>query len=376
MLKFHRLLLGPVLLVLIIGVSISVRAQGDDGLLVLDDPQTSYPLGLHIEYLEDPGGNLTFEDVIGPEFTSRFTPSQEETPNLGFDQSVAYWIRFHVRNETSQVSDWLLSFSDARVGLIDLYYQPHGQTDWVLSQAGRFRPATVREYAHPNFVFPLSILPSDEATVYLRLQGGSIRFSLSLWPAKLFEQQDDMFFLVLGLVYGIIGIMAVYNLTIFLFLRQTSYLYYVLFITANALNMACIDGTAYIYLFPNWGYNYIQGYTNVLATIFSVVFVREFLAVKQRLPWLDRALISLAALSGLLIPVMLFSVTGTGFLFGLIPIAVNVLTILGAFLTWRQGSRAAGFFLFAWGGVLLNIIFRQLSILDFIPSSPLALLPK
>ena len=138
MLKLRSLLLGLVLLVLMVGASIPAWAQGDNEPLILDDPQTSYPLGLHLEYLEDPGGNLTIEDVTGPEFTTRFTPSREETLDLGFTRSI-YWIRLDVQNETTNTSDWLLAFSNNRVGLVDLYASSPGTSGAGLWYAAPWR---------------------------------------------------------------------------------------------------------------------------------------------------------------------------------------------------------------------------------------------
>ena len=270
MLNRHRLLLGLVLLVLIGGINISARAQGDDGTLILDDPQTSYPVGLHSEFLEDPDGTLTIEDVTQPEFAARFTPNQEEIPNFGFTSS-AYWIRIHVRNETSQESDWRLAFSDARLGMIDFYYQQADETGWTHQQAGRWLPATTREYLHPHIIFPLVLSPSNEGTIYLRLQASlSIRFALTLWPAGVFEQANHAFLLLLGLFYGIMIIMAVYNFVIFLVLRKLSYLYYFLFISALIINLSAIDGVFYAYLFPNG----TQRYTHLVTISLSLILAK------------------------------------------------------------------------------------------------------
>lgn len=375
MLKLHRLTLALVLLVLAVCASTSVWAQGDNGPLILNDPQSSYPLGLHLEYLEDPGGSLNIEDVSGPEYVARFTPNTEKNPNFGLTSS-AYWIRFQVRNETSRVYSWRLSSTDARLGLIDLYYMPQGGTGWIHQQAGRFRPSTVREYVHPYFVFPLDISPSNEGTVYLRLQSNiPIRFSLSLWPEELFERTNQVFFLILGLFYGIVIVMAVYNLMIFLFLKKPIYLYYFGFISVVGLNAACIDGVAYAILFPNWAHPYTLLITISLGTVFAVPFICDFLELKIRVPWMNRTLIYAAVLTGmLLVPYFFhFSALEKIAYLGLANSSplIAFLAIAGALITWRQGLSAARYFLLGWLGLLSNIIFRNFSVLGFIPSYPL-----
>jgi hypothetical protein len=84
------------LLVLLIafGLCLPALAQGNATTiqepLVLTDDQGEYPLGLHMDILEDPSGELTIEDVTSPAYASRFTPSQELAPNYGYTTSVAW----------------------------------------------------------------------------------------------------------------------------------------------------------------------------------------------------------------------------------------------------------------------------------------------
>jgi hypothetical protein len=65
--------------------------------LVLTNEQGQYPLGHYMDILEDPGGELTIEQVTSPEYASRFEPSQEEVPVYGYTTS-AFWLR--LRYET------------------------------------------------------------------------------------------------------------------------------------------------------------------------------------------------------------------------------------------------------------------------------------
>ncbi len=90
------------------------------GPVIIRDGVEKYPLGLHLEILEDPGGELTIEDVASPEFDSRFAPSQVEVPNYGFTNS-AYWVRLRLRNESPESERWLLELAHANMHFVDLY---------------------------------------------------------------------------------------------------------------------------------------------------------------------------------------------------------------------------------------------------------------
>ena len=67
------------------GPALSLLATAQDGdaatatsPVVMTDEQGEYPLGLQLEILEDPDGQLTIEQVASPEFNERFVPNQEK----------------------------------------------------------------------------------------------------------------------------------------------------------------------------------------------------------------------------------------------------------------------------------------------------------
>jgi hypothetical protein len=77
------------------------------GRVVLIEEQGVYPLGLHMEILEDPSAELTIENVSSPDFDERFTPSQAQNPVYGFTDSV-YWVRLELDNEASRPTNGVI----------------------------------------------------------------------------------------------------------------------------------------------------------------------------------------------------------------------------------------------------------------------------
>jgi hypothetical protein len=67
--------------------------------LIFEEGQERIPLGLQLEYLEDPSGKLTLENVCGPELSKQFVQSHSSRPNFGVTDS-AYWLRFKLSNPT------------------------------------------------------------------------------------------------------------------------------------------------------------------------------------------------------------------------------------------------------------------------------------
>lgn len=46
--------------------------------MILEEGVGKYPLGLHLDVLEDKEGNWTFEDIRSSEFEKKWIPSQVE----------------------------------------------------------------------------------------------------------------------------------------------------------------------------------------------------------------------------------------------------------------------------------------------------------
>ena len=78
--------------------------------LILNNEIGKYPLSLYLEILEDSIGDLTIEQVSSAKYNNKFIPNQAKVPNFSFTDSV-YWARFKVRDDTSELKQWLLEMS-------------------------------------------------------------------------------------------------------------------------------------------------------------------------------------------------------------------------------------------------------------------------
>ncbi|MCB2816671.1 7TM-DISM domain-containing protein, partial [Listeria monocytogenes] len=56
---------------------------------------------------------------------------------------------------------------------------------------------------------------------------------------------------VLGIIYGVLLVMLIYNLFIFLSVRDTRYLYYILYIASFGLYQVSVNGAGSEYFWPD-----------------------------------------------------------------------------------------------------------------------------
>jgi PAS domain S-box-containing protein len=355
-------------------LTITALAQTSDPpapeLLILTDDQGEYPLGLHMEILEDPTGKLTIQDVSSAAYADRFVLSESVSPNFGFTNS-AYWVRFRLHNESQSTHNWPLEVNFANMQYVDLYLPEGGA--YTSRQTGLLRPFNTRDIANHHIVFNLHLAPEEEQTFYMRFQSGaSMTLPLTLWSPAAFLQDSGAELFILGMFYGVFLIMLVYNLFLLYSLREASYLYFVCFLASGLLLIVSYDGVADQYLWPDLPT--LNRYSVPLLFIFfmtsMIMFTDAFLEAKTRnrtLHWLIKFVLVGWGMLFLLVPF-----TSYRFILSLIvPFGVLTFGMLGfaGILSWRRGYRPARYFLFSWMGVIIGGIIILAVRLELIPST-------
>lgn len=352
-------------------------AQADDasepGPVVLTDGQDEYPLGLHLEILEDPSGELTIEDVASPEFASRFTPSQSEAPNYSYTDS-AYWVRLQLRNQTRMANRWLLEVDFANMQFVDLYSPSPDKEGFTVKQSGILRPISTRDVRYPDIVFELTLPTQSQQTFYLRLRNdASMTLGLTLRSPSAFLAHSNQELLRYGFFFGVMLGLLGYNLFLLFSLRERSYLFLTFFIANMVFFEATYSDYLETYVFP--AIYYLEPYylplSFSLISVLALLFCHSFLEVRTRIPRLHRLIIAILAVWGALIVLIPFlSYLTLASL--MVPWAVvSLAAVLAAgIVSWRRGFHSARFFMIAWIGLLLTIITVLLVRLGLISSTP------
>jgi signal transduction histidine kinase len=326
--------------------------------VILTDQQEEYTLGPYLEILEDPGGELTIDQVSSPAFNNQFVPSQAAVPNYGFTNS-AYWVRFSLDNQTRHTLEWLLEVNFANMHYVDLYTPLPGGEGYAVKQSGMLRPVSTRDVTHPQIVFSLLVSSRDPETLYMRFQNGaSMTLGLTLWTRNAFLTSSQWQYLEAGLFFGVLLGLLIYNLFLLLSLRDVNYLYFVIELAATIFFVASYDGYTALYLIPNFysKAEYAIALSFALLLLSIILFADSFLEVKSHQPRLHSVHLVLIAGWGALLLLVPFA--SYHFMIGLaLPLAlVSLIVILAAGITSFQGGfRYARIFLIAWAGLLIAL---------------------
>jgi len=324
--------------------------------------------------LEDPTGRLPLHVVSSPAWAGRFSSlaGTQLPPNIQHPRST-YWLRFTVAATAGPTTDWYLELYDSHIGAATLFRpragapaSPFLALSYDSVATGANYPFATRPLPYKNFLFDLPLRPGPPTTYYLRLRSDSptsFRAMLHSGPGLMPEM--SLQYWLLGGFYGVLFIMLVYNLFLFFFLKEKSYLYYVLYVLSGALLFLSEDGLGFQYLWPgSAGVNhFVAAAAPVLLLLTFAQYARSFLDAAVRLPGLDRAIRWVVSLSGALL-VLDAAVVHSGFSFWLYLLPYGLL-YYAAWRAYQGGLRAARYLLLAQAlvaGSLAFLISRKLGI--------------
>ncbi|KAF2409753.1 Signal transduction histidine kinase [Pseudomonas antarctica] len=344
------------------------------GAVEFNQSTRSLPLGRVMQVLEDPTDALTIAQVSSPAYAAQFKTHDNATLNAGYSRSV-FWLKVDLHYtaiDPRAPRTWFLELAYPPLNRLDLY-QGDGTGQYRLTtRTGSALPFSSREVRQSNYLFKLSFVPDQQQTVYLRLQSeGSIQAPLTLWSATAYMEEQPLRLYVLGAIYGVLLGMLVYNLFIYLSVRDTSYLYYILYIASFGLYQLSVNGVAVEYFWPNnpWWSNAAVPFLIGSAALFGSLFARSFLHTAQHSRWIDRILLVLAACGALVMVLALLTsyavalrlATGLALVF-------TVTIFIAAIKAWYCGQRMARYFIIAWSAFLLGGVVNTLMVLGYLPN--------
>jgi two-component system, sensor histidine kinase LadS len=342
--------------------------------LQFNESTQSLPLGHALQVLEDASGTATIDDVLDQAAAGAFKLHDKATLNAGYSRSV-FWLKIdlHYRpgNPDAQRT-WLLELAYPPLDHLDLYLPDAGGAYRLVRQTGDALPFASREIRQNNYLFSLAFKPDQQQTLYLRLQSqGSIQAPLTLWSSTAYLEQQPLRLYVLGTIYGVLLGMLVYNLFIYLSVRDTSYLYYIIYIASFGLYQLSVNGAAVEYFWPNnpWWANAATPFFIGCAGLFGSQFARSFLQTAQHSRWLDRLLLALIAYSAVVVGLSLMTSYALALrLATVLALVFTVVIFTAGLFAWWRGLRVARYFIIAWSAFLLGGIVNTLMVLGYLPN--------
>lgn len=321
--------------------------------IVFNNPSELLSVESSIFVYEDKTNNLSFDEAISKPFKS----INQSVPNLGISKST-FWIRLNIYNASSE-QDLILKLGAPMIDKIEFFY-PNHFNEYHSIITGENKPFKTRKYQDPNFLFDLSIPNKTQKTYYLKVSSAEdIVLPISIGTKDITFKKIKRIDIISGIYIGIMLVMILYNLFIYISVRDKSYLYYVMYVLIVLLVQTGFQGYFFQYLWPNSPAfsQYSIFLFSSLSGIAGMEFMNVFLKVKYY--YKNFYLISY-------ILVLIYIIPLTLPFFGLSNISWNLLNLNAGLVSFymlfvaimivRKGYQPAKYFLAAWSIFLLGVI--------------------
>ncbi|SNC61474.1 7TMR-DISM extracellular 2 [Marinobacter sp. es.048] len=319
------------------------------------------------DWLEAPADELALEDVRGLPPSDWQTSGSSEVFNRGFSDG-SFWLKVEIPPDPAN-----------RVMEIGYPLLDEVSVHWVLNgeliqihHTGDTMPFSSRPIHHRNFVF---LVPSntEPVTAFVRVKTlGSVQIPLEVIPSAEFLASEQLSYGWQTMFLGIIVAMALYNLFLFVIVRHSTYIWYVLTVVFTGLVQLNFNGLLFQWLWPDApGINRYFTIPVICFALFSaIIFAIRFLNIRSYslrsyrfLQWVLTAIFA-CFLFGLFGSYQ----TGIVLVSGIAAVVTPAAWFIG-FLVWRRGQVLGGFYVLAWTPLLIGHLILAVSKLGMMPRS-------
>lgn len=305
----------------------------------------------------DKSNFLQIEDVLNKNID--FKENKKNLLGFGFSPNFSVWIKFSLKNDTNKIVYKIIEYDNTLATDVQ-FFNP--DKDYISEKEGLFNISEDRKTINP--IFKIKIKPHETKTYYVRASSHitALILKLNMWDNNSFYEKEIKHQVFLALFFGAMMILGIYNLFIFFFTRDISYLFYFLYVIGVCAHHFIYVGVSNVYLLNQTWIFYIITFASLLTSfpIFALaLFTKTFVYTKQY-PNLDKILNVFIII--LPISVVLFTVTDEFNKFrNLLPILLMIYLLGITFYAALKRNRQARFIMVGWFAICLAVLFMFLS---------------
>ena len=317
----------------------------------------------YVRYLRDPNRTLS-EYQVRSQLTEMAFVNQEEV-NFGF-QDDAFWFAFEMMNPTENDESLFLEFGYPLLDEIKVFiFDKDKKEPEVTYLAGDSIPFLERPVNHPNFAFPLAIKAQTDYQIIIYINTRSaVQVPMTVSNSQTFAYVSQRQAAFVGMIVGVMIVMALYNLLIYFSIKDNSYLQLTITLGFFSIFQVSLTGFGYQYFWPDspvWN-NLSLPFASNMTMVFFALFSNEFLSMRKTLPHISMVMKGLS----------IFCLTNAMLSFVVeyqIAVQVAVATLLVCLLVsfyagvvlFRKGYKPARYFIIAFTTLILGTVIWALN---------------
>ena len=318
-------------------------------------------------YIE-PAAQLEFNQLL-PEAAERLKPLARSAANFGFSHS-AYWVSVQLHNPKSTDAALMIRQDYPLIDYVD-FWQQDGSGVWRRISTGDRRVFQSRPVEVRDFLFPVIVPANSDKTVYFRFKSdGPMNIGLSVADTTHTLSRISGEQLLFGAYYGGFLVLVIYNLILFLAVKDRAYIYYMIYVVSYGVYMSVHNGFSFQYIWPNspWLANQSLLLLLGLSLLFGLKFSRVVCSTQHWVPRTDRMAVVLQVVTATLLLVTPFlGYQNLILAYSLLTVLVCFcILLLGSLVLW-QGYVPARYFMVAWITLLISALIYMFKQFGFLP---------
>lgn len=323
--------------------------------LELSPGTDEYDLSPHAEVLHDRESRHDFDQVRA---AAGWQALGTRSPVFGFAEG-DFWFRTQISDAGHEERRWVYLISYSLLDEIELHIL-RGDGRSEVRRTGDRTPFATRDLKHRHFNFLIDLAPGESVELLLRVRtASSVQVPQHLLTREAFFARTHESQAGIGLYYGILLALLLFNLILWGSLREPVFGWYVLYVATFGVVQMNLNGLAFEYLWPDWPAwaNHAMPLSMALGLATMTQFSRSFLNLASQRPRLDRCFIAFIGLQILMLvaspwlPYRSAILVETASVFFIVPVI-----LYAAISLTRSGYRPAGWFLLAWSVLLVGTV--------------------
>jgi signal transduction histidine kinase len=344
---------------------LDINLEAKDYPLLFDNESKFFDPAVHISSLTDSENMLDIQDVLSDRFSDKFIKPDGEVIHLE-DAGSTYWFKFEVRS--SSATSPYLEINNTALDTIE-YFLIDSQGFIVHHEVtGNAVKVEDRDIKSAHLLINMHLESKQPYTCFIKVKSSvsSLVIPMRIATLEKFYESIHGRYLWLGIYFGLILFLFVYNLFLFISIRDTSYLYFSLFIGCTGLLFALNSGVGKTLLWESLPITiFWVPVLGAASSTLMVLFSARFLNSRIKTPRLHLWLVALMVIN---IPLILLNVLGFSELAVKLILYNSVMSLFFlmflAVKSWRSGYQPAKFYLLSWSfhalGIMLSLLVNSM----------------
>ncbi len=314
------------------------------------------------ELLADAKGIYNAENILKaqPNFKP-FLPGDCSAPEIN-----NYWLRTKIKSDAD--GKWLLEFLDPHIHQVTIYEKIGEKLVQVAPTIGFNEPFDHKKHLYKNFLFDINNSAKDTTVYYFKFKTNLVNcFLFKIRPLQSLINYSITEYSILSFYYGILFLMAIYNLMIYLRVKERVYLYYVGYVLGCSLYSLAEDGLGFQFFWPEHPAvnHFIVKWIADLLLIFFMLYSISFLNLHKTHKKVVYTILVLTVLHIVLNYLNFEFYYGQLNLRWIYLLPFTIIYILGLYKTY-QGEKHIRFFVIGYSFILLSLVIFYLRTLGIL----------